>query len=126
MSEKKGFLQKVNIQTVIASFASFIAAIFASFGFYTAKIQDITQPLIDYVYEETTLPAYKIVESDLLKQLEKLKKDPDDIKTQDLRKFAYFCDNDKFIEFVDKQDDSRSLMIACDKVIELYSETYTP
>lgn len=105
-------------------------AIVSSVTAYVSRdyVEEIKSDLVKEISESINKPAYVIVEYDLLKQLEKLVKDPDDIKFTDVRKFVEFCDKDPYFRnvYLPKSKESRALEIACDKISEKFDEAYTP
>lgn len=71
---------------------------------------------------QARLPAYEIIYNQLEKQVEKLAKDPEDIKQTDL-KFAYNqCNGDFRAVYVKSLVPSESAKIdnACDKIEDMY------
>lgn len=92
--------------------------------------QEASEVFVDKVsktmYAEVTVPAYVIVENDLIKQLEKLATDPDNVKDTDIQKFKYFCNDDPYFTgtWAESSEQSRGIRIACEKVLEAYDKRY--
>lgn len=72
------------------------------------------------------LPAYVTLQYDLLKQLDKLTQDPDDVKFTDIEKFLYFCEKDTYFinVFIPQSDRSRALELSCIRIKEEYDRKY--
>lgn len=118
----KDVLQKfIDVKALVTSFTVVIALIS---GAYT-QLDKLTEKAISAAYANFTDPTYVIVKFDLLKQLEKLQTDPEDIKRQDVLKFTVFCDGYFLTDFVPRQSaiDRRNIEVACDKIINLYNQS---
>ena len=71
--------------------AILIVVLLTSGGYYAHE--NILHPIMDKVYAVDTYDFYRYVEFDLMKQGEKLAKDPADMKQTDLLKFQYYCNS---------------------------------
>lgn len=121
---------KITNKTVlesIKSFTSTLVGVAAAIGIVSTQIDSWVEKVQHDLYAGVTKPMYTYVEYDLIKQLEKLSKDPEDLKTSDINKFAYFCDKDSYFvdEYLPQSNNSRLLSIACDRVLDLYDKNYS-
>lgn len=92
--------------------------------FYQSFTERVKQD--DEVYEHFTKLSYDITKFGLMKQLEKLSNDPEDIKDMDLLFYAGVCDKNIYfnIEYIPNSEYSRGLRIACSKILELNDQRY--
>jgi ABC-type lipoprotein release transport system permease subunit len=88
----------------------------------------INKRVVGMVYEEASLPAYRIVEFNLRKQLEKLEKDPEDVRYSDLLQFSYFCQQPYVIDtYIQRLSlDGLKMKHACKKIIEINNNLTSP
>ena len=77
-------------------------------------------------YHIFTYPAYKNLEFDLMKILEKLEFDQDDMKKTDILKFGYFCGGYFGHEYAESSENKRKIHIACEKIDGLYQKAIAP
>lgn len=94
----------------------------------TAAISTQVGTVADIMAEKLLMqyanPAFKMVEFDLMKQMEKLQSDPSDIKFSDIEKFAYFCDTEFGGVYIPASDNGRALTLACGKITDLYADRF--
>lgn len=78
------------------------------------------------VYEYFTGLSYEMFEYGLLKQLEKVGNDPDDIKDMDLLLYSSVCDKNIYfnLQYIPESNNSRGLRIACEEILELSDKRY--
>lgn len=77
---------------------------------------------LDRVVHESRLPAYAIIRNQIDKQIEKLNKDPDDIKRVDVRFLFEQCSGDFGSKYVPtlQAGDRITIKRACGQLEELY------
>lgn len=117
---KKLLQELTDIKTAVTALMVVITTLSAAY----TQVDRVTDSMVQKAYSELTAPAYKIVEYDLLKQLEKLQNDPVDIKRQDIIKFTDFCDGYFGTVYITMRPTliERDLKIACSKIIQIYSK----
>lgn len=111
----------IDIKTIV----SIILTLVATFGWVSTKTDEFATSVSNKIYANVTIDTYAVVKYDLMKQLEKLDHDPEDIKQNDIYKFAYFCEGYFKEYYIPTQSNARALNIGCDKVLELYDKSYT-
>jgi hypothetical protein len=112
--------QLIDTKVAVTAVASILSTVIVMFSSMFA----LSDQLTDKLYAKVTEPAHTIVRYDLLKQLEKLNKDPDDIKHQDVLKFNEFCGSYFGTTYAPKQQDGVALGAACDKIQILYLASF--
>jgi hypothetical protein len=117
---KKLLQELTDIKTAVTALMVVVTTLSAAYS----QVDRVTDSMVQKAYAELTSPAYKIVEYDLLKQLEKLQNYPGDIKRQDIIKFTDFCDGYFGQVYVTLRPTliERDLKIACSRIIQLYNE----
>lgn len=110
----------VDVKAVVTT----LAVLFAAFTAIYSQIDRVVDAVVERTYAYVTEPAHVVVKHGLLKQLEKLQKDPDDIKRQDIEMYTEFCDGYFGKVYVPSQHPlaARDLRIACAKIVELYNQ----
>lgn len=106
----------------LKSIVNTLSVLILAFGAAYSQIDRVVDSAVERFYMEVNEPFFKYAKHDLLKQLEKLQKDPEDIKRQDILKFTSLCDDSKFRQYINLQNSlvRRDLNIACEQVTELY------
>lgn len=72
---------------------------------------------------EARQPTYAIIKNQLDKQLEKLQKDPDDVKTTDIKFLLNQCQGDFAADYIPNLPPNESITVrgACSKLENLYT-----
>ena len=125
----------IDLRAIVTLISGILFSLGSAFAYveqhYSAVIEDkvdqSVEVLVDDLIEEFKIkvmePFYDYASHDLLKQLEKIAKDPNDLKAEDLNKFSDLCQDEYFSEiYVPEQQRVRALIVACNKVLELYDD----
>lgn len=110
----------IDIKTVVTTCTVLIVSLAAA----STQVDRVVENISQSIYTNVTDDTYKIVKYDLLKQLEKIKDDPTDIKKLDVAKFTDFCGSYFGEKYVPSQDSltARDLDRACSIVIARYDD----
>ena len=110
----------VDIKAVVTTFMVLLSALAAA----STQVDRVIDEVSSGIYANVTNDTYKIVQYDLLKQLEKMAVDPTDIKRQDIVKFTDFCGGYFGREYIPSQSNliSRDLERACGMVMSRYDD----
>lgn len=110
----------VDIKAVVTT----LAVLLATFSTLYTQLDRVVDAAVDRAYAHVTEPSHIVVKHGLLKQLEKIQKDPADIKRQDIEMYTEFCDGYFGEVYIPSQHPltARDLRIACAKIVELYNQ----
>lgn len=117
---RKVIARFVDVKLIVTTIAVTFSTLYAAY----TQIDNIIDKAVDRAYADFTEPTHTLVKHGLLKQLEKLIKDPEDIKRQDVEMYTAFCDGYFGKVYIPSQDSltARGLRIACAKIVELYNQ----
>lgn len=130
----------MDLKSFVGTVVGTLLALGSFYTYVDTQVESISDRITDKIYEDFSFRlqkdpdlfelytdlSYKSFEAGLLKQLEKLSKDPDDVKDMDVLFYSRVCEKDDYfnLQYMPSSENSVGLRIACKQIMELNEERY--